>query len=63
MRVVEHLLLKPSSPIEWRSWVSVERLNDMHHALRRRAADQEVRHVLRDSPVNQSLGAAEPSRF
>ena len=63
MRVVEQLLLKPSSPIDWRSWVSVERVNDMRHAISGRTLDQEVRHVRRYPPVNQSLCVIEPLGF
>ena len=63
MAVMEQLLLKPPSPIDWRSWVSVERINDMRHAIGGRALDEEVGHVRRDAPVNQLFSAAQPPRF
>ena len=62
MRVVEQLLLEPSGRIYWRSWVSIEGINHMRHAIGRRTPDQEVRHVRRDAPANQSLSATAPPR-
>ena len=63
VRVVEQLLLKPHARIGRRTAPPIELLDDIHHAASSCALDEELGHVRRDAPINQSLGATEPPRF
>ncbi len=63
MRVMQQHLLKPCGRISRRTATPIELLDDVHHAAGSCALDEEVSHVLRYSPVTQSLGVTEPPRF